>query len=106
MDRLAWRSYWGLLLVWVTTVVLWSVLHRGLQAGPVWGVLVPLPLVLAAVDLIVFRRSHEAVCRAHVARHSWLRVVTLGGYPAWAFVATGVCLLPLAAWLGFWVATR
>ncbi len=68
------------------------------------GLLVPLPLLLAGVDLVVFSRSHEEICRAHVARHGWLRLVTFGGYPAWMFATTGVAMVAGAVWLGIWIA--
>ena len=55
-----------------------------------------LPIVVAGVNLIAYRASHEEVCRLEVERHPALRFLVGGGYSARTFALTGGALLVLA----------
>ena len=98
----AWWSYW---LTVVVGAVLWigvAIADRGggLRAPlqqPLWLILLLTPLVAAGVNLVLFRRSHEAICSIEVNRHPWLRYLVGDGYSAGSFALTGLALLSLAA---------
>jgi hypothetical protein len=66
---------------------------RAILAQPLWMVLLLAPLVVAGVNLIVFRESHADVCRLEVERHPWLRYLVGRGYSARTFALTGLGLL-------------
>jgi hypothetical protein len=68
---------------------------RAILDQPAWLVVLLAPLVVAGINLIVFRESHEEVCRLEVARHPWLRYLVGRGYSARTFVLTGLGLLGL-----------
>jgi hypothetical protein len=98
------RPWW---VFWATVVlgaVLWIAvpLLAGRDAfrsflGQPLGLAVLLgPLAAAGINLIVFRDTHEAVCRVEAARHRSLRAVVGRGYSARTFAATGVVLLAVA----------
>ena len=106
MGRLAWRSYWGLLVCWLLAVVGWSMLGQGLRRGLLPAVLVALPPFLIGLDLMLFSHSHEAICRSHVERHRWVRLVTMGGYSHRTFFATGIAVLAGSVALAAWIASR
>jgi hypothetical protein len=98
----AWWIYWSSIavaaVVWIGSVLLGG--RDGLRAlldQPIGLVILILPLVVAGLNLIMFRGSHEEVCRLEVQRHRWLRMMTGGGYSARTFLLTGVVLLVLAA---------
>jgi hypothetical protein len=63
------------------------------------------PLVVAGVNLILFRDSHEDVCRLEAQRHGWLRAMVGDGYSARTFALTGAALLVLAVLILVAVAT-
>jgi hypothetical protein len=100
----AWRAYW--LTIGVATV-LWIGVgvagpDRGMRAileQPLWLILLLTPLVVAGVNLVVFRRSHETICRLEVDRHPWLRYLVGDGYSARTFALTGIALLGLVVLL-------
>ena len=52
--------------------------------------------VAVGVNLVVYRRSHEEVCRIEVEQHRSLRMVAGNGYSANAFALTGLALIALA----------
>jgi len=106
MGRFAWRSYWSLLICWLLALVVWSLLGQGPRSGRLPGILVTLPPFLIGLDLILFSRSHEAICRSHVERHRWLEVVTMGGYSHRTFLATGIAVLVGSLALAGWVASN
>jgi hypothetical protein len=97
----AWWIYW-------LTVAMAAVLWIGvpLIAGrdgllslleqPVGLAILVLPLVAAGVNLIVYRASHEEICRLEVERHPSLRHLVGRGYSARTFAWTGGALLVLA----------
>lgn len=96
----AWRAYW--LTIGVAAVVWIGVGIAAPEGGmraildqPAWLVVLLAPLVVAGINLIVFRESHEEVCRLEVARHPWLRYLVGRGYSARTFVLTGLGLLGL-----------
>ncbi|HKA51776.1 MAG TPA: hypothetical protein VKK19_19515 [Candidatus Dormibacteraeota bacterium] len=106
MGRLAWRSYWALLMCWLLVIVVWSLLRQDLRSGPLPGILVALPPFLIGLDLMVFSRSHEAICRSQVERHRWLELITMGGYSHRTFFVTGIGVLVGSLALAGWIATR
>jgi hypothetical protein len=98
----AWWAYWLTFAVgaavWIGVAVakpggtMRDALHQ-----PVWLFLLLAPLVAAGGNLIVFRRSHEEICRLEVERHRWLWFVVGAGYSAATFAFTGFALLALVA---------
>ena len=96
----AWRVYWISIAVaavlWIgVPVIAGSGGVRDLLAQPVWLAILLLPLVVAGVDLVLYRDSHEEVCRLEAQRHGWLRALVGRGYSARTFLWTGVALLGL-----------
>jgi hypothetical protein len=97
----AWWIYW--LSVGVAAV-LWIgvplVLGRAglsdLLHQPAGLALMLAPIVVAGVDLIVFRERHQEVCRVEAERHGWLRAMVGRGYSARTFALTGIALLGLS----------
>jgi hypothetical protein len=63
------------------------------------------PLIVAGVNLIMFRASHEEVCRLEAQRHAWLRAMVGNGYSARTFGLTGIGLLVVVAVIVAAVAT-
>ena len=102
-DRKAWNVYWTALAVFVLVFVAFALL-RG--TGLAWGVALATPLVVAGLDLVLFRESHERICAVEVARHRWLGTLTMGGYDRRAFAATGLVLLAFAVYLAAYVSGR
>jgi len=104
----AWWTYW---LTFGLAAVLWIGVAIAAPAGgvgailaqPLWMILLFAPLVVAGLSLIVFRESHETICRLEVARHPWLRYLVGGGYSARTFAITGFVLLGL---VGVLIAAR
>jgi hypothetical protein len=91
-----WLSIGIAAVVWVGGALLGG--RSGLSAmlgQPVGLTILLLPLVVAGVDLIVYRSSHEEVCRVEAERHGWLRALVGRGYSAATFAWTGVALLGL-----------
>jgi hypothetical protein len=106
----AWWAYW--LTIGVAAVLWIGVAIAAPEGGmrailnqPAWLVLLLAPLVVAGLNLIVFRESHEEICRLEVARHPWLRYLVGGGYSARTFALTGIGLLALVGVLIAAVAT-
>jgi hypothetical protein len=106
----AWWAYW--LTIGVAAVLWIGVAIAAPEGGmrailnqPAWLVLLLAPLVVAGLNLIVFRESHEEICRLEVARHPWLRYLVGGGYSARTFALTGLGLLALVGVLIVAVAT-
>jgi hypothetical protein len=94
----AWWLYWlsiGVAAVlWIGVPLIGG--RDGLRAWtdqPFGLAILLLPLVVAGLDLILYRTSHEEVCRLEAERHSWLRALVGRGYSARTFVWTGVALL-------------
>ena len=97
----AWWIYWASIAVaavlWIGAVVVGGRDGlRGMLHQPVGLAILVLPLVVAGVDLVLYRQRHEEVCRIEVERHGWLRVMTGGGYSARTFLWTGVALVVFA----------
>jgi hypothetical protein len=97
----AWWTYWATVVigavVWINAALVGG--REGIRlllGNPVGLTILLAPIVLAGVNLILYRRSHEEVCRLEVERHRSLRVVAGKGYSANTFAATGVALLALA----------
>lgn len=105
MGCLAWRSYWSLLICWLLALAVWSLLPQGLRNGPLPAILIALPPFLIGMDLMLFSRSHEAICRSHVERHRWVKLVTMGGYSHRTFFATGTAILVGSLALAAWIAS-
>jgi hypothetical protein len=102
-DRTAWNVYWAAFAVFVVVLLAFA-LSRG--AGIGWGLIVAAPLLVAGVNLVARSDSHERVCAIEVGRHSWLRVLTMGGYSRQMFVLTGVAEIAFAVVLIIWIAAR
>jgi hypothetical protein len=99
----AWWVYWISIVIaaaaWIATpLILGRNGFRELMARPAWLVALVGPLVVAGVDLVAYRASHEEVCRLEAQRHSWIRRLVGDGYSARTFAWTGIALL-LAAGL-------
>lgn len=97
----AWWVYWltiGIgVLLWVgALVVVGRDGFRELLRQPLLLLILLSPLVAAGVNLIVYRTSHEEVCRYEVGRHPWLRYLVGRGYAARTFAWTGVVILGVA----------
>jgi hypothetical protein len=97
----AWWVYWLSIAIaavlWVgVPLVLRGPAFRSLLANPVWLVIFVAPLVVAGLDLVLFRETHEEVCRLEARRHRWLRALVGDGYSATTFMWTGVAVLALA----------
>jgi hypothetical protein len=98
----AWWSYW---LTFGLAAVLWIGVAiaapaggmRAILAQPVWLILLLAPLVVSGINLIVFRESHEEICRLEVERHPWLKYLVGRGYSARTFTLTGLGLLILVS---------
>ena len=98
----AWWAYWISIGI---AAALWTgvaVVGRdgGLRAvldDPLWLTILLAPFVVAGVNLIVFRDSHEEVCRLEVERHPWLRSLVGSGYSARTFALTGLAVLAVVA---------
>jgi len=96
----AWWAYWLTLgiaaILWIGVGV--AAADGGMRAildQPLWLILLLAPLAVAGLNLIVFRESHEAICRLEVDRHPWLRHLVGSGYSARTFTLTGLALLGL-----------
>jgi hypothetical protein len=94
----AWWIYWlaiGLAAaLWIGVALVSG--RDGLRAWtdhPVGLAILMLPLVVAGLDLILYRTTHEEVCRLEAERHGWLRVLVGRGYSAMTFAWTGVAIL-------------
>jgi hypothetical protein len=97
----AWWIYWltigAAAVLWIGAALIAG--RDGLRAlldQPLWLAILLFPLVLAGVNLIVYRASHEEVCRLEAERHGWLRAMVGRGYSARTFALTGIALLTLA----------
>jgi hypothetical protein len=106
----AWYVYWISVAVaavlWIGVPLLTGRAGLGtLFTQPVWLAVMLAPLVVAGVNLILFRNSHEEVCRLEAKRHGWLRAMVGDGYSARTFALTGVALLVLVVLILVAVAT-
>jgi hypothetical protein len=98
----AWWIYWLSVAVgavlWIgAPLVLRGSAFRSMLADPIWLAIFIAPLVVAGLDLVLFRATHEEVCRLEARRHRWLRALVGDGYSATTFLWTGIALLGLAA---------
>ena len=96
----AWWAYWLTLLLgslaWVGVVIV--VGREGLRTAlgqPVWATILVAPIFFAGLNLVVFRNSHEVVCRLEVERHPSLSHLVGRGYSARTFALTGLVVLAL-----------
>ena len=94
----AWWAYWLTLIVgasiWIGLAI--AVGRVGVKTAldqPVWATILIAPIFLAGLNLVIFRRSHEVVCRLEVERHSWLSRLVGRGYTARTFALTGLMVL-------------
>ncbi|MFL5677079.1 MAG: hypothetical protein ACJ77X_05500 [Chloroflexota bacterium] len=97
----AWWTYWATLVagvvIWTAALVVGS--REGLRsmlANPVGLLVLVAPIVIAGLNLVLYRESHEEVCRIEVQRHRSLQLLAGSGYAARTFALTGVGLLALA----------
>jgi hypothetical protein len=107
----AWWTFWATALL---GAVLWIAVplvagrtgFRAVLDDPLGLAALLLPLVAGGVNLILFRRTHETVCRVEAQRHRFFRAIAGDGYSARAFGVTGLVLLAVAVavlavrWLG------
>ena len=98
----AWWVYWISIalgaILWIGVPLLAG--RDGLSTvldQPIWLAAMVLPLIVAGLNLIAYRDSHEEVCRLEAQRHGWLRAMVGNGYSAKTFALTGVALLALVA---------
>ena len=97
----AWYAYWATfvvgLVIWFGVLVLGGRDGFRSMLGSSLGLtILILPMVAAGINLILYRRSHEEVCRLEIERHRFLRLVAGSGYSASVFAATGAALIALA----------
>lgn len=98
----AWWVYWVSIAV---AAALWIGIglvggRDGLRSAlgqPLGLAILVVPLIVAGVDLVLYRKTHEEVCRLEAERHGWLRAMVGRGYSATTFLWTGVALLGLVA---------
>ena len=98
----AWWVYWISIAIaavlWIgAPLVLGADGFRSLFDQPIWLVALVLPVLVAGADLILYRESHEEVCRLEARRHGWLRAMVGDGYSARTFASTGLAVLALGA---------
>lgn len=106
----AWWSYWLTLAVggvlWIGIAI--SGGREGIRTAlgqPIWAAILLAPIFLAGLNLVVFRQTHEVVCRMEAERHPWLSAMVGRGYSARTFALTGIVLLVLGVALVVWVVT-
>jgi hypothetical protein len=97
----AWWVYWISIAVaavlWIgAPLLLGGSRFRALLHERIWLAVFVIPLVVAGLDLILYRVAHEEVCRLEARRHRWLRALVGDGYSATTFMWTGVAVLGLA----------
>jgi hypothetical protein len=100
LNRFAWRAYWWTIVGWVGVLVLYLAFRQRAENTLLWGIVLSLPLFLAGLNLVLFSESHEQACAREVARHRWLRVVTMGGYSRRTFLVTGLIAVAMSIFLG------
>jgi hypothetical protein len=108
-EMRAWWVYWIAIavgaVIWLGAIlVVGRDGFRSLLTQPLWLVVLVAPLVVAGADLIVYRTTHEEVCRLEARRHGWLRAMVGDGYSARTFTWTGVALLVVAGLIVAWAA--
>jgi len=104
----AWWSYWLTLVfgavLWIGVAVVAG--REGIRTTlgqPIGAAILIAPIVLAGLNLVAFRRTHEKVCRMEAKRHRWLSVLVGRGYSARTFALTGLALLTLGVASVVWV---
>jgi hypothetical protein len=87
----AWWAYWITVGVWAIVAIGVAVarIHLG-PSEPLWVAGLTLPPVVAGLDLVLFRGSHERICAREARDHAWLRALVGRGYSAGTFLVTGV----------------
>lgn len=106
----AWWSYWLTLAVgaalWIGIVLVEG--REGITTAlsqPIWATILLAPIFLAGINLVVFRRTHEVICRMEAERHRSLSILVGRGYSARTFALTGLVLLGLGVAMVVWVVT-
>ena len=97
----AWWAYWVSItfaaVLWLGALLLLGRSSlRSILGNPMGLTVFVAPLVVAGVDLILFRATHEEICRLEARRHRWLRSLVGQGYSAAAFLWSGVAVLVVA----------
>jgi hypothetical protein len=108
------RAWWVCWISIAIAAVAWIaaplILGRGEVRSFVWApvglLFLVVPLIVAGIDLIAYRRSHEEICRLEAQRHGWLRRLVGDGYSARTFAWTGVALVALAGLVLVWGSVR
>ena len=100
MSRLAWQGYWWTIAGWLLALVVYLALRQSVENKVLWGIVLSFPLFLAGINLVLFSESHERICASEVARHRWLRVVTMGGYSRRTFLITGLIAVAMSILIG------
>jgi hypothetical protein len=100
----AWWTYWAsldvALILWIGAIVaLGRDGFRSALAEPIPATILAAPIAIGGLNLILFRASHQTVCRLEAERHGWLRMLVGRGYSSTTFAVTGVALLALAAYV-------
>jgi hypothetical protein len=104
----AWWAYWVTVAagaaLWIGLAIVGG--REGIRAAlgqPIGAVILLAPIFLAGLNLVVFRETHEVVCRMEAERHRWLSVMVGEGYSARTFALTGLVLLVVGFGLVLWV---
>jgi hypothetical protein len=105
VGRRAWAGYWWTVGAWLVALLLYVALRRTVENNLVWAAVVALPLFAAGVNLVLFNRTHEEICAQEVARHRWLRIITMGGYSSQTFLITGLIAIASSLALAVLVAS-
>jgi hypothetical protein len=97
----AWWVFWisiaAAAILWIgVPLALGRAQFRATLTEPVWLAIFVIPLVIGGLDLVLFRSTHEEVCRLEAQRHRSLRAIVGDGYSAGTFLWTGVIVLALA----------
>jgi len=104
----AWWSYWLTVAVgaalWLGIAVVGG--RDGIKTAlsqPLSAAILLAPIFLAGLNLIVFRQTHEVVCRMEAERHRSLSTLVGRGYSARTFALTGLVLLGLGVAVIVWM---
>lgn len=101
MSYRAWWAYWITIAVWALISIGVALLRIRLgPAEPLWVAGLAVPPIVAGLDLVLFRHSHEQICARESREHAWLRALVGRGYSAGTFLFTGVACVIAGVLLG------
>ena len=97
----AWYAYWATVaiavLLWLGALVVGGRdVLPSMLASPIGLVVLLIPIAAAGLNLVLYRQTHEEVCRLETERHRSMRLIAGNGYSANTFALTGLALIALA----------